>query len=133
MIRDHPLLGVGPDNFLSWYRDRYIRPEAWQEPNLSHPHNVVLDLWLSTGLLGLFAISWAIVRFFRVGLALYRALDSQAHRGMTLGLMAMMVDFVAHGMVDNSLFLADLALVFWLGCAILEVLRQEHYNKPSVL
>jgi len=34
MIRDHPLFGVGPDNFLYAYRGRYLLPEAWQEPRL---------------------------------------------------------------------------------------------------
>ena len=28
-------------DFLYAYRGRYLLPEAWQEPSLSHPHNVV--------------------------------------------------------------------------------------------
>jgi O-antigen ligase len=43
MLGDHWLLGVGLNNFLYQYRTRYILPEAWQEPDLSHPHNVILD------------------------------------------------------------------------------------------
>ena len=34
---------VGLDNFLYAYRGRYILDAAWQEPNLNHPHNIVLD------------------------------------------------------------------------------------------
>ena len=44
MALDHPALGVGPDNFLYAYRTRYVLPSAWQELNLSHPHNLILDL-----------------------------------------------------------------------------------------
>jgi len=33
-----------------------------------------------------------------------------------------MVDFVAHGLIDNSYFLVDLAVLFWLSSAILRVL-----------
>ncbi len=55
MALDHPVLGVGPDNFLYAYRTRYVLPSAWQELNLSHPHNVFLDLWTRLGVIGLIA------------------------------------------------------------------------------
>ena len=42
MALDHPLLGVGPDNFLYAYRTRYVLPSAWEELGLSHPHNIAL-------------------------------------------------------------------------------------------
>ena len=43
MALDHPLVGVGPDQFLYWYRSDYLLPAAWREPNLNHPHNLILD------------------------------------------------------------------------------------------
>ena len=58
MIRDHPILGVGLDNFLYQYRGRYMFPEAWAEPMLSHPHNVALDYAARLGLLGLASGVW---------------------------------------------------------------------------
>jgi O-antigen ligase len=58
---DHPWLGVGPDNFLYAYRTRYVLPSVWQELNLSHPHNLLLDLWTRLGIAGLLAGGWAIV------------------------------------------------------------------------
>ncbi len=57
MAMDHPLLGVGPDNFLYAYRSRYVLPSGWQELNLSHPHNILLDMWTRLGLLGVAACS----------------------------------------------------------------------------
>ena len=54
MALDHPWLGVGPDNFLYAYRTRYVLPSAWQELNLSHPHNLILDLATRWG----FWVSW---------------------------------------------------------------------------
>ena len=48
MARDNWLFGVGPDNFLTHYR-AYMLPEAWREPNISHPHNLLLDAWVSLG------------------------------------------------------------------------------------
>ena len=52
MVKDHPWTGVGLDNFLYYYGD-YILPGAEIERWLSHPHNIVLDLLVRTGLPGL--------------------------------------------------------------------------------
>jgi O-antigen ligase len=108
MIQDRPLLGVGPDNFLYQYRTRYILPSAWQEPNLSHPHNVVLDFWLTAGLGGVLVLGALLVW----GTAYAR----RALRGSTgwrraayLGISACLLAALAQGMVDNSLFLVDLS------------------------
>lgn len=113
MIRDHPIFGVGLDNFLYQY-PKYMLPEAWQEPNLSHPHNIIMDYWTRLGIFGVVAILWLEVVFFKRGLRLYRHLDDRALQALTLGLMASMVDFLAHGLIDNSYFLVDLAFVFTL-------------------
>ena len=52
MIEERPLTGVGLDQFLYWYRSRYLLPEAWEEPNLSIPHNILLNYWVNLGILG---------------------------------------------------------------------------------
>lgn len=110
MALDHPLLGVGPDNFLYHYPS-YQLPQAWAEPAISHPHNLVLDFWLSTGVLGLVALAWLQRRFWRGGGQLWK---QERFRPQALALMASMVDFLGHGLIDNSFFLIDLAVVFWL-------------------
>jgi O-antigen ligase len=117
MIRDHPLFGVGLDNFLYKY-PRYMLPEAWQEPDLSHPHNILLDWWTRLGVLGVGALIWLEVAFYRLGVRLYRSLDRGEIQALVLGLMASMVDFLAHGLIDNSYFLVDLAFVFFLTLGI---------------
>ncbi len=118
MIRDHPIFGVGLDNFLYQYRTRYVLPEAWEELDLSHPHNIVLDYWTRLGILGVIAIGWLQFAFFRKGLRLYRQQDDRDSRALLLGLMASMVAFLAHGLIDNSYFLVDLAFVFCLTLGI---------------
>ena len=118
MIRDHPLFGVGLDNFLYQYRTRYVLPEAWEELDLSHPHNIILDYWTRLGILGVVAIGWLQFAFFRKALRLYRQLDDRDLKALLLGLMASMVAFLAHGLIDNSYFLVDLAFVFCLTLGI---------------
>jgi O-antigen ligase len=114
MLRDHPWLGVGLDNFLYQYRTRYILPDAWQEPNLSHPHNILLDFGTRLGLGGIAILLWMQLAFWRIAARLYRRLAVGEGRALVLGLMASMVATLAHGLVDHSFFLVDLAFIFFL-------------------
>jgi O-antigen ligase len=133
MIRDHPLFGVGPDNFLYAYRGRYLLPEAWQESSLSHPHNVILDFAARLGLIGLGVFVWMQIAFWSAAFrAMRRAKQSltidhwtQGPRnasevGLIIGLMASMIDFLTHGLVDASYFVVDLAFVFMLTLALVQ-------------
>lgn len=125
MIRDHPLLGVGPDNFLYQYRGHYIRPEAWQEPSLSHPHNIVLDFWSRLGLLGLAVGFWLQVGFWQTALQAWKGLSDADSRALAAGLMGSVAAMLAHGLVDNALFLVDLAYVFMLSLGAMQWLAGE--------
>jgi O-antigen ligase len=117
MLADHPILGVGLDNFLYYYPD-YILPAARNEPNMSHPHNFILDFWLSTGVLGLASFLWLQVTFWtRTGLVL--RLASGLPRLIGVGLAASMSETLLHGFIDNSFFLIDLAFLFWLTYALM--------------
>ena len=128
MVGDHPVLGVGLDNFLYQYRSHYVLPTAWEEFNLSHPHNFVLDFWLRLGLPGLAVAVWLLAAFFRRGWRLYRALPEGYDRLLILGLMAGMVNFVAHGLVDNAFFLVDLAFAFMIMLALANI----QYPIPNI-
>jgi O-antigen ligase len=122
MIRDHPILGVGLDNFLYQYRGRYMFPEAWAEPSLSHPHNIVLDYAARLGLIGLSAGIGLQVAFWRAAWPLRRLRDP-LNRALAIGLMASMADFLAHGLVDASYFVVDLAYVFFITLAFIQALQ----------
>ncbi len=118
MIRDHPIFGVGLDQFLYQYRPRYVDPAGWAERYTSHPHNLVLDFWLRLGLAGLVvlaamigALGWALARIRR---------QAVAAGGVAVGAAAALVGGVVHGLVDNSFFLPDLAVMTWFFVALLE-------------
>ncbi len=122
MGRDHPILGVGLDNFLYQYRTRYVQPVAWEEFDLSHPHNLILDFWLRLGLLGPVVLGWLLVWFYR---SAWRALGRTVQattEALVLGLGAGVVSFVAHGLVDNAYFLVDLAFAFMMAMALVQVI-----------
>ncbi|HEX2911836.1 MAG TPA: O-antigen ligase family protein [Chloroflexia bacterium] len=132
MIKDHPITGVGLDQFLYNYNPQYVNPQAWAERFTSHPHNMILDFWLRLGVLGPFLLAWLLVSFCITALSTYlrkpgKLGDEGAtrRRALTLGLLGSMTDFIVHGMVDNSYFVIDLAVVFCLSCAMLEIVRRE--------
>jgi O-antigen ligase len=114
MLRDRPLTGIGLDQFLYLYRGRYIQPDAWQEPNLSHPHNLLLDLWLRLGLGGVaFGIAAGIVCVV-TGLRAFRYWAGRAslNAALAAGALGLLAGLAAHGLVDNSIFVIDLAFIF---------------------
>ncbi|MGQ9595611.1 MAG: O-antigen ligase family protein, partial [Anaerolineae bacterium] len=118
MILEHPLVGVGPDNFLYLYRTRYVLPSAWQELNLSHPHNALLDFWTRTGLLGLGAFGVTVAAFFRRARDLWLRASDPDTRALAAGLLGSMAGALAHGLIDNVYFLVDLAFVYALTMAL---------------
>jgi len=128
MFLDQPLFGVGPDNFLYQYRSKYILPEAWQEPNLSHPHNIALDYLSRLGLFGFASGLWLQIGFWKAAVGVYRRLRSSPTNSallpLCLGLMASVADMLAHGLVDNSFFLVDLAYAFCLTLALMQHLQR---------
>jgi O-antigen ligase len=111
LIRARPLLGAG----LFGFPDRVA-------PYLSHlhtaanfidPHNIVLNFWVETGLLGLLAMAWIIVAAI-VTCARGWATLPEAWRPYQLGVLLAMVAVVVHGLVDVPYFKNDLSLEFWV-------------------
>ncbi|MDQ6695533.1 MAG: O-antigen ligase family protein [Chloroflexota bacterium] len=127
MLRDHPIFGVGPDQFLNQFQGRYFISALTLESDTAHPHNLVLDYWLSLGIMGVFILTWLMLRFGREAMSRVRAATrglDPVGKAIALGLIAFMTDFLVHGLVDNSYFLMDLALMFWLSCGLLQLLRR---------
>ncbi len=135
MLRDHPWLGIGLDNFLYRYQLQYMLPEAWAEPNISHPHNWVLQFWLDLGPVGLVALLGLLGSFFWLALPLARATDSCAispgtaercgRSPLLLGAIASMAGWLVHGFVDNSYFLVDQSFLFWWQLAIAVIVARD--------
>lgn len=129
MLKDKPLTGYGLDQFLYYFNPQYVNPNAWTERFLSHPHNYILDWWLRLGILGLPLLAWLIFSFVRTSLTLRAAQNIvkslRLRRALAAGLFGSMVHFLTHGLVDNSYFVMDLAILFCLSFAMLELLRRD--------
>ncbi len=120
MARDNWLFGLGPDNFLTHYRD-YMRPEAWREPNISHPHNLLLDAWVSLGVVGLVALVAVLALFWRDWSQIRRPAAGRSDP-LAFGLAGAMTAALIHGLVDHAYFLPELAAIFWTLAAAVIVL-----------
>ncbi|MBI2320882.1 MAG: O-antigen ligase family protein [Chloroflexi bacterium] len=111
MALAHPLLGVGPDNFRLHYAE--YADEVWREPDLSHPHNLVLDAWLRAGLAGLAGYLALLALTLRA--AVRRASGRPGwQRAVGAGVAAALAAGVTQGLVDRDYFAVDLAILFWL-------------------
>jgi hypothetical protein len=85
---------------------------------------------LSTGILGI-ASAVALIGLFAVlGILAFKAADT-SWKGPILGALVAMVAFVAHGEVDNSYFLPDIAVFFWL-CLGIVTLWWQRENSADV-
>ncbi len=127
MALDHWWLGVGPDHFLYTYRSVYLLPSAWQEPNLNHPHNLLLDWWTRLGLVGLgLGGGWLAAGMGQLGRWLRAAASerSTSEAALAVGCLAAAAAGLAHGLIDASYALPDLmwswVLLFGLGSAAWE-------------
>lgn len=127
MIRDYPISGIGLDNFLYRY-PAYMRPDAWQEPGLSHPHNIILDFWTRLGVGGPLILMWLLFSFLRLSFGQYHRLADGNARAIILGALAAMVGSLAHGLIDNSYFLVDLAFVFFF---LIGLIRTANEAQPQ--
>ncbi len=143
IIRDHFFLGTGLDSFRVLYNpnapnwptspnsyalkalDGQPFPHTY-DPAISHPHNFFFDFWISTGLLGVVALFWLLGAFATVAVRVYR-LCGTLRRGdllqrFVLGVAGCILAMLVHGLVDNSYFLPDLSVIFWLLLASLLIL-----------
>ena len=130
VLRDHPLTGIGQDQFL------YVDPK-YEVPHVrfltvSHPHNWVLDFWLRLGLPGLAWLVAALSLFTWHALRLWKAHKDTALGALILGLIASMIDFAVHGLMDMAYFTMDLALTFWLTVGLLAIVERVTHGEGEI-
>lgn len=121
VIHDHPITGLGLDQFLYAFRGRYILPDAWQERDLSHPHNIILDFWVRLGITGVAVLIGLQIGFWKMArqsLAHYRH-QNPLPFACLVGIAGSMIDLLAHGLIDNSVYVQDLVYVFVLLLALI--------------
>ena len=114
ITKEHPMLGVGLNDFEYHYRQTIPRvafpPLEWL---VAQPHNLYFALLTQIGVLGLLAFAWIIVRFFQL-----IRITCHEQRAVSYALLAAMTTTLLHGFVDTPYFKNDLAVLFWVVIAM---------------
>jgi O-antigen ligase len=123
-IKESPVFGLGLTGFSRQWETLNTDPGLTDTHNF--PHNIFLDLWVETGLIGLISLIGLI------GLYIYRGLRGasppfqggvprEAGRGgwsnerlIKLGISLFLIALLIQGQIDNPYFKNDLAMVFWI-------------------
>ncbi len=109
MLRDHPVFGTGLSGFarsIGPYRNGQYAEE------LIYPHNILLNFWTETGLLGTAAFAWILAAGLRLSSTAWRH-GPAAWRPLQLGVALALLAVVVHGLVDVPYWKNDLSLEFW--------------------
>jgi O-antigen ligase len=105
-IKESPITGLGLIGFSRQWETLNIDPGLATATH-NFPHNIFLDLWVETGIVGLIGFIGLI------SLYTYRGLKNRQNI-LALGTSLFLIALVFSGLVDNPYFKNDLALVFWL-------------------
>lgn len=108
LIKKHPLTGTGLMGFHEAYKNYPLGPDRVVQ---NYPHNFFLNFWLETGLLGLLAVVWLLVSFYKKIRALFLRAETKS---LALAIGAGMLVILLHGLVDVPYFKNDLSILFWL-------------------
>lgn len=104
MLKTKPIFGAG----LSGYQNAVAlyHSKDYIEIYL-YPHNIILNFWTETGILGLLAFILILIKFF---------IDSYKKRKNILSvvLFCAMIGILIHGLVDVPYLKNDLSMFFWL-------------------
>ncbi len=114
MLKNRPVFGAG----LAGYQEtmKPYHTKNYVEIYL-YPHNIILNFWSETGLLGLIAFIWIIILFF-CSPSFARLRRQEEDRGSfsiySTILIATMSVILIQGLVDAPYFKNDLAILFWV-------------------
>ena len=103
VIKDHPLLGVGPGNF----QEVFLKYKIGLSTNTRYAHNIFLHTWAETGLLGFIALIFLIANF------IIKA-KSKSRYILIAGLT-----FLFHNLIDNTYFIPEAGFLWWVLLAAL--------------
>ena len=115
MVRDHPLLGVGPGNWQYRY-PRYDKGD-WITDNAApqRPHNDFLWILSETGILGLIAYLWMIYTLCKTVWARLRHHPGAPHTLWAFGLAVGILALLGHSLFSFPRERIAPSMMLWMG------------------
>jgi putative inorganic carbon (HCO3(-)) transporter len=118
MIRDRPILGIGPGNeafnavYPLYQRPRYTALSAY---------SVFLEITVEAGIIGLLVFLWLLVVAYSQGWRAIQYLRETQHRQgyWLIAAIAAQVGMLSHGLVDTVWYRPQISTLWWLTMAII--------------
>lgn len=108
LLQKHPITGLGLASFADMFET--VRPAEYYE-ELIYPHNLFLNTWSETGILGLAALLWIVFICVHIGWQYRHQRNGLFYSWIFL---AALLPMFVHGMVDVPYFKNDLAMLTWI-------------------
>jgi putative inorganic carbon (HCO3(-)) transporter len=115
MIKAHPFIGVGVNNYMKQYRKYKDKVEYRNVGTLDYmyAHNNFIHMAAEVGLLGLAIFIWLLYKLFKESARIYRALNEGYLKALALALCACLIAFLVNGLTESSLYYSRVAVIFW--------------------
>ncbi|MCX5703355.1 MAG: O-antigen ligase family protein [Candidatus Omnitrophica bacterium] len=115
MIKDHPIIGLGANTYMKNYKKYKEFPEYRGVITIdyAYAHSNFLHMAAEIGLVGLAIFIWLLYRLFTVCGNIYRRLEDNFLKVISLSLSACLISFLINGLTESSLYSSRVALLFW--------------------
>lgn len=118
MIRDRPILGIGPGNNAF----NMVYP-LYQQPRFSalSAYSIFLEIAVETGLIGLGCFLWLLLVLLQQGWIQIQRLRAQKSREIfwLIAAIAILFGMLAHGAVDTIWYRPEVAVLWWFTVALI--------------
>ena len=115
MIKDHPFIGLGANTYMKNYK-KYREPVEYRNvvtKDYMYAHNNFLHMAAEIGLIGLGFFIWLLYKLFMECKNIYRKLDDDYLKIVSLSLSACLIAFLVNGLTESSLYYSRVAIIFW--------------------
>lgn len=128
MIRDRPILGIGPGN--SAFNKIYPIYQVSPRYTALSAYSLLLEICVETGVLGASCFLWLLLVTFNQGaIQLQRLRDASSAEGFWLmAAIAAMLGMLAHGLFDTVWYRPEVNTLWWLMVALV-----ASYYQPKPL
>lgn len=120
MIKAHPFVGVGTNTFMKNYKQYKESPEYRNvvTSDYMYAHNIFFHMAAEIGLIGLGIFIWLLYKLFIECRNIYRALNDNYLKMVSLSLSACLIAFLVNGLTESSLYYSRVAIIFWYICGL---------------
>ncbi len=140
MIKDHPFLGIGPNNYEVEYLNYQAKYFAISEnkndfdfaANIKQAHNQYFEILAETGLIGLLFVLTLLAIFIYMCIKLLVHKDKRIN-SITKVFLSSMAIFVIHSLVDSPFHYLASIFFFVFNISIISFLYKNYINDFSIV